>query len=210
MSQSVGLLEITGFAPSIVVADAVIKSADVAIIAAEINGLSQVVIKLAGSTADLEAAVSAGKRIADDMHAHYASSVYPRLSDQADRFIHCKPAYNPLLQGPEHWFPHEVSPDARSSQVPPQESFALGLIETQGLVAMIEAADAMLKSADVELVGKEKIGAGYVTIMVKGDVAAVRAAVEAGTSACQSYGKHISSHVIARPHDELTRLLPAD
>lgn len=90
-------------------------------------------------------------------------------------------------------------------------NLALGLVETQGLTAMLEAADAMLKSANVELVGKEKIGAGYVTVIVRGDVAAVTAAVEAGTAACQRVGgKHIASHVIARPHADLARLLPGE
>jgi microcompartment protein CcmL/EutN len=90
-------------------------------------------------------------------------------------------------------------------------SAALGMVETQGLVAMLEAADAMLKSADVELVGKEKIGAGYVTVIVRGNVAAVKASVEAGTAACQRVGgKHVASHVIARPHADLARLLPRE
>lgn len=86
--------------------------------------------------------------------------------------------------------------------------FALGLIETQGLTAVIEAADAALKAANVTFVGKEKIGAAYVTIMVKGDVAAVKAAVEAGSQAAQRVGKLIAAHVIPRPHRELTALLP--
>jgi len=86
--------------------------------------------------------------------------------------------------------------------------FALGLIETQGLTGVIEAADAALKAADVTLVGKEKIGAAYVTIMVKGDVAAVKAAVEAGGKAAEQVGKLISTHVIPRPHPELASLLP--
>ncbi len=86
--------------------------------------------------------------------------------------------------------------------------FALGLIETQGLTGVIEAADAALKAADVTLVGKEKIGAAYVTIMIKGDVAAVKAAVEAGGKAAEQVGKLISTHVIPRPHPELASLLP--
>ena len=89
-----------------------------------------------------------------------------------------------------------------------EAEFALGLIETQGLTGVIEAADAALKAADVTLVGKEKIGAAYVTIMVKGDVAAVKAAVEAGGQAAQRVGKLISTHVIPLPHRELIALLP--
>jgi len=85
---------------------------------------------------------------------------------------------------------------------------ALGILETQGLTAILEATDAMLKSANVTLVGKEKIGAAYVTVIVRGDVAAVTAAVEAGAKAVGSLGKLIAAHVIARPHEELLALLP--
>ncbi|HOA72301.1 MAG TPA: BMC domain-containing protein [Phycisphaerae bacterium] len=86
---------------------------------------------------------------------------------------------------------------------------AIGLIETQGLVGLLEAADAMCKAANVQIVGKEKIGAAYVTVMVTGDVAAVKAAVEAGAAAVEKVGgKLILAHVIARPHEELAALLP--
>ncbi len=87
---------------------------------------------------------------------------------------------------------------------------AIGLIETQGLIGLLEAADVMLKAANVEVIGKEKIGAAYVTVMVKGDVAAVKAAVEAGAAAVNKLGgKLILAHVIPRPHEGLTKLLPA-
>ncbi|MGA3179501.1 MAG: BMC domain-containing protein [Verrucomicrobiota bacterium] len=85
---------------------------------------------------------------------------------------------------------------------------ALGIIETQGLTGVLEATDAMLKAANVTLVGKEKIGAAYVTVIVRGDVAAVKAAVEAGARAVGSLGKLVAAHVIARPHDDLAALLP--
>ena len=85
---------------------------------------------------------------------------------------------------------------------------ALGMIETRGLVAMIEAADAMVKAAKVNLVGWEKIGSGYVTAMVRGDVAAVRAATDAGAAAARSVGELISVHVIPRPHQSLEDILP--
>ncbi|MDY0168760.1 MAG: BMC domain-containing protein [Thermoguttaceae bacterium] len=91
-----------------------------------------------------------------------------------------------------------------------EKSQALGLIETQGLVAALHATDDMLKAASVELVGKEKIGAAYVTIMVRGDVAAVQAAVAAGRAAVEHVGgKLILADVIPRPHPELAALLPS-
>lgn len=81
-----------------------------------------------------------------------------------------------------------------------KKMFALGMIETRGLVAAIEASDAMVKAADVELIGTEKIGSGLVTVMVKGDVGAVKAAVEAGSAVAQRLGEIVAVHVIPRPN----------
>ena len=86
---------------------------------------------------------------------------------------------------------------------------ALGMIETRGLVAAVEAADAMLKAANVELVGTEKIGSGLVSVMVRGDVGAVKAAVEAGSSSAERLGEVIATHVIPRPHADVEKILPA-
>ncbi len=85
---------------------------------------------------------------------------------------------------------------------------ALGMIETRGLVAAIEAADAMLKAANVVLVGTEKIGSGLVSVMVRGDVGAVKAAVEAGGQNAQQLGELIATHVIPRPHADVEKILP--
>src|SRR5207244_12061863 len=85
---------------------------------------------------------------------------------------------------------------------------ALGMIETRGLVAMIEASDAMVKAAKVTLVGWEKIGSGYVTALVRGDVAAVKAATDAGAAAARRVGELIAVHVIPRPHQSLEDVLP--
>jgi ethanolamine utilization protein EutM len=85
---------------------------------------------------------------------------------------------------------------------------ALGLIETRGFVAMVEASDAMVKAANVRLVGYEKIGGGFVTAIVRGDVAAVKAATDAGAAAARRVGELISVHVIPRPHAEVERILP--
>jgi ethanolamine utilization protein EutM len=88
-------------------------------------------------------------------------------------------------------------------------SEALGMIETKGLVGAIEAADSMVKSANVNLVGYEKIGSGLVTVMVRGDVGAVKAAVDAGTVSADKVGTVVSSHVIPRPHRDVEKILPA-
>jgi ethanolamine utilization protein EutM len=85
---------------------------------------------------------------------------------------------------------------------------ALGMVETKGFVGAVEAADAMVKAANVQLLGKEYIGAGYVTIFVRGDVGAVKAATDAGAAAARRVGELISVHVIPRPHAEVERVLP--
>ena len=87
-------------------------------------------------------------------------------------------------------------------------SDALGLIETRGLIGAIEASDAMVKAANVSLIAKEYIGAGYVTVMVRGDVGSVKAATDAGAAAARRVGELISVHVIPRPHGEIERILP--
>ena len=87
-------------------------------------------------------------------------------------------------------------------------SEALGMIETRGFTAMVEASDAMVKAAKVEIVGYEKIGGGYTTTIVRGDVAAVKAATDAGARAAERVGELVSVHIIPRPHDNLDGVLP--
>jgi ethanolamine utilization protein EutM len=88
------------------------------------------------------------------------------------------------------------------------QMIALGMIETRGLVGAIEAADAMVKAANVRLIGSEYIGGGYVTVMVRGDVGAVKAATDAGAAAAQRVGELVSVHVIPRPHGDVEMILP--
>ncbi|MBD3399347.1 MAG: BMC domain-containing protein [Candidatus Coatesbacteria bacterium] len=90
------------------------------------------------------------------------------------------------------------------------QEIALGMIETKGLVGAVEAADAMVKAANVRLIGKEKVGGGYVTVMVRGEVGAVKAATDAGAAAAGRVGELVSVHVIPRPHDNVEMLLPND
>ncbi len=86
---------------------------------------------------------------------------------------------------------------------------ALGMVETRGLVGAVEAADAMVKAAQVTLIGKEKIGGGFVTVMVRGEVGAVKAATDAGAAAAKRVGELVSVHVIPRPHDQVESILPS-
>jgi ethanolamine utilization protein EutM len=88
------------------------------------------------------------------------------------------------------------------------QMIALGMVETRGLVGSVEAADAMVKAANVTLIGKQVIGGGYVTVMVRGDVGAVKAATDAGAAAAQRVGELVSVHVIPRPHSEVESILP--
>jgi len=88
------------------------------------------------------------------------------------------------------------------------EMIALGMVETKGLVGSIEAADAMVKAANVALIGSEYIGGGFVTVMVRGDVGAVKAATDAGAAAAKRVGELVSVHVIPRPHNDIEMILP--
>ena len=100
----------------------------------------------------------------------------------------------------------EVKTEPKEEKRMAQE--ALGMVETRGLVASIEAADAMLKAANVTLVGTEKIGSGLVSVMVRGDVGAVNAAVEAGSASASRLGELVATHVIPRPHTDVEKILP--
>ena len=103
---------------------------------------------------------------------------------------------------------NEIKKETKKEEIKMTQKEALGMIETRGLVAAIEAADAMLKAANVELVGTEKIGSGLVSVMVRGDVGAVKAAVEVGATSATKLGELVASHVIPRPHSDVEKILP--
>lgn len=197
---SLGLLEIGNLTPALVVADRCAKAAGVRIIGIESADGAGQCIKLAGSAAAVELACRTGAEVGLRMGttAEFAVLAGPRPETLHEADL--PPVYNPLLG----------IHDSRTPREPHMStSMAIGLLETQGLVAGLHALDEMLKSANVELVGKEKIGAAYVTFIVKGDVAAVQAAINSGVAAVERLGgKLIMSDVIARPHEELSRLLP--
>ncbi len=212
LPDSVGVVEVHKLSAALVITDVVCKAADVAIAGIEVDGAGGAVVKITGSTASVRAAVDAGKAMAETMQVHIGSAVWPRYSAEADFLIHSKQEYNGVIGANDHILAGVSSTQSDLSKkgktaLMPQD--AIGLIETQGYVGILEAADAMLKSASVELVGKEKIGAAYVTVMVRGDVAAVKAAVDSGKAAVERVGgKLILAHVIARPHEGLAALLP--
>ncbi len=198
--SSLALLEVSNLSPAFVAADRCAKAASVRIVGIESTDGAAQCIKLAGSAGAVAQAAERGAAVARQMGAEaywsWLALPHPSVAGLAAQ----PPNYNPLL---------EVY-DARVPREHPMETpYALGLLETQGLVAALHATDDMLKAAQVTLVGKEKIGAAYVTIMVRGDVAAVQAAVAAGRATVERLGgKLIMADVIARPHPELAALLP--
>ena len=197
---SFALLEIGNLVPALVVADRCSKAAGVEIVGIESTMGAEQCIKLAGSADAVREAGQQGVALARHMGARADLVVLAGPTDATREASTRPPAYIPLLGIYDSRVKRE---DAMPS------SDALGLIETQGLVAALHATDEMLKASPVELVGKEKIGAAYVTIVVRGDVAAVQSAVAAGRQTVQRLeGKLIMADVITRPHPELAALLP--
>lgn len=201
MPRALAFLEIANLTPCLVVADRCVKAAGVEILGIESTMGAEQTIKLAGPVGDVRAAAEAGIELARRMGSEATLVLIPGPDAGTEAVSTQAPAYLSLLDIYDlraKREPHMTNPDA------------LGLIETQGLVAALHATDAMLKASAVELVGKEKIGAAYVTIIVRGDVAAVQAAVEAGKQMVLKLdGKLILADVITRPHPELMALLPA-
>jgi microcompartment protein CcmL/EutN len=199
---SIALLEVSNLTPSLMVADLCAKAAGVHILGIESTDGAEQCIKLVGYVGEVVHAAEQGMAMAERMGAKATFTVIPAPLEVTRQLANSKPAFSPLLGCYDYRIPRE--PHMSSSE-------ALGLLETQGLVAALHATDDMLKSSNVKLVGKEKIGAAYVTIMVRGDVAAVQAAIEAGkATVARLGGKLILADVIARPHAELAALLPAE
>jgi len=198
---NVATIETFGLSPALVIADHAVKAADVRIVEVEGDAGEQAMVKFVGDAANCRRVIEIAEMIAAQMQARCVTALmlnYPE--DDKVRLIDAPQEYSPINQAYLHMQP---KPHAKGPNMQ-----AIGLLETQGLTGVIEGADAMLKAANVELIGKEKIGAAHVTVMVRGDVAAVTAAIEAGKAAASRVGKVVSAHVIARPHEALAKLLP--
>lgn len=210
--DALGLLETTGLTPALAALDAMDKAAEIRVVQVEVNDLLGVCIKIQGGVAAVQAAVQAGRAIAERMGGQPLAHVIPRPQETAWSAIFSPPEYNPLIQQEVVFFPVYQSAPQRAEDkeltVDKSASYALGLIETQGFTAVFEAIDSACKAANVEVVGKEKLGGGYVTVIIRGDVAAVKAAVEAGQSKVEGLGKLIAAHVIPRPSQSVLSLLP--
>lgn len=211
MNESLGLLEVTGYTPAIVALDVMLKAARVRVLQAEINDFLGICLKILGTSAAVHAALDAGRRAADQMGGKPVVKVINRPDDVAWPVIESQPEFNPLIQQEVVHFPQPSAGQSSrqdEDQIMNESSYALGLIETQGYTAVFEAIDTACKAANVEVVGKEKLGGGYVTVVIKGDVAAVKAAIDAGQQKVDGLGKLIAAHVIARPSTAVLGLLP--
>ncbi|MAE63107.1 MAG: hypothetical protein CMJ18_02440 [Phycisphaeraceae bacterium] len=197
------LVEVKGLAPALVIADEVVKAAQVRIVDVEGDAGQQCMLKMIGDAANVQRGAEVAEAAAARMRAACTTTRLMQFDDRADvPLIYCAQEFSGITESNLHLLPRD-EPEAKGDTMQ-----ALGLLETQGLTGAIEGADAMLKAADVEVVGKEKIGAAHVTVMVRGDVAAVKAAIEAGRVAADRVGTLVSAHVIARPHEGLATLLP--
>jgi len=199
-AYSLVLLEVSNLVPALVAVDRCTKRAGVRVVGIENTMGPEQCIKLAGTADDVIEAAQAGLEAAQQMGARAQMAVMPGPADETRALANRRPEYSALL---------DIYDAIVKRDVAMNDSQALGLLETQGLVAALHATDEMLKAGAVELVGKEKIGAAYVTIVVRGDVAAVQAAVAAGRQSVERLGgKLIMADVISRPHPELAALLP--
>lgn len=185
--EALGLIETLGMVPAINGADSMLKAADVQLISYENVGSTLVTIMVKGDVAAVKASVAAGAAAASSIGKVTAQNVMPR---------------------PIRAVGDIVSVHALEDALPPQRLRALGLIETFGIVYLLEAADAMAKAANVELLGYENVASGYVSVLVQGDVSACKSAVEAGVKAVEAMGASVcSSCVIPTPHPDLAKLI---
>ncbi len=204
---ALGILESQAWTPAMVALDAMEKAADIRLLQVELNDFLGTCIKIAGTPSDVQTAIAAGMRVAEAMQAQPKSTVIPRVSQQALVGIGSPAEHSPLIQQDVVKFPRKAN-STEECTVSQTDIQALGFIETQGFTAVFEAVDTACKAAQVEVVGKEKLGGGYVTIVLRGDVAAVRAAIDAASPKVEGLGKLIAAHVIARPSPSVLALLP--
>jgi microcompartment protein CcmL/EutN len=224
MPSPVGILEVATLTGAMLALDAMEKAGDVRVIQAELNDLLGVCIKVTGTPAALDSGMAAAKAVVSTFKGSCVTHVirapaegpWPVTIDGPREF-------SPLLEADIVFFPnYEPAPPegptatrghAQGTQTTKERTVsdapqAIGFIETQGYTAVIEAIDSACKAGNVQVLGREKLGGGYITVVIQGDVAAVKAAVEAGQARVGSLGKLIAAHVIARPSRGVLGLLP--
>jgi len=184
-----------------VVLDAMEKSAGVRVLETELNDSPGVCMKLYGRLGDIESAARAAEETAGAMETPVIVHVIPGPSELSPAAYQAgRPDFSPLIEQATVQIPKNDMSD--------QSSFAVGLIETQGFTAVFEAIDTALKTAAVEVLAREKLGGGYITVLIKGDVAAVTAAVDAGKAKVEGLGRLVAAHVIPSPSKGVLLLLP--
>jgi microcompartment protein CcmL/EutN len=212
---TLGLLETTGLTPAMVAIDSMLKAAAIKVFQLELNDLSGVCVKITGATADVQTAIGAGRNVADQMQGHPITSVLTQVSVDAEPALRSQAEFSPLIQQAvvfqvDDPLRFEISPtlQTKPTTMNQETPMALGFIETQGFTAVFEAIDTACKAASVEVVGKEKLGGGYVTVVIQGQLSAVSAAIDSGKQKVDGLGKLIAAHVIARPSEAVLKLLP--
>jgi len=187
--EALGLIETLGMVPAINGADQMLKTADVELISYENIGSTLVAVMVKGDVAAVKAAVESGAVAAAEIGKLTAQNVMPR----------------PIRGVGDIVSVHAV--ESRNDNDQAERPKAMGLIETFGIVYVLEAADAMMKAADVELIGYENVASGYISVLVQGDVAACKSAVESGIKAVEAMGAEVySSVVIPTPHPDLVKI----
>ena len=211
-SSALGILETAAWTPAMVALDAMEKAAGIRVWQVELNDMLGTVLKIFGPVDSVTAALDVGFEVAQQMNGKPLRTVIARPTENSSRAIWSPVEFNPLIQQavvkelvPN---PFTSTPQSEPNTVSNESIQALGFIETQGFTAVFEAIDTACKAAQVDVVGKEKLGGGYVTVVVRGDVAAVRAAIDAARPKVQGLGKLIAAHVIARPSQSVLALLP--
>jgi microcompartment protein CcmL/EutN len=187
-----------------VILDHAEKGAQVRVLQAELNDQPGVCIKITGALAHVEAALRAAAAMGEAMHAPCVCAAIAN-PDPETAAAYAPPAeFNGLIEQAAVMVPSAGEQQGMKEQA----DFAVGLIETQGFTAVFEAIDTAIKTAAVEVVGREKLGGGYITVVIKGDVAAVEAAIAAGKAKVEGLGKLIAAHVIASPSRGVLSLVP--
>lgn len=212
--SSIGILEVTGYTPAMVALDAMEKAADIRVVQAELNDFLGTVIKIGGTVDAVAAALAAGQGAASRFGFEPVVTLLTHPEPSAMQVgILSRQERSPLLDqnvvlGESSPSPSQPQKRTRGTKMAESPQLALGFIETQGFTAVFEAIDSACKAANVEVLAKEKLGGGYITVVIQGDVAAVTAAVEAGQAKVGALGKLIAAHVIARPSTNVLALLP--
>ncbi len=184
MSDAIGMVETVGLVGVVEAGDAMAKAASVQLLGWDRVGSGLVTVFCSGDVAAVKSAVDAGSTAAAKVGEVHSVHVIPRPHSELTAVV----------------------PERSDSSDSDDRVRALGLIETKGAIGVVEAADAMSKAADVEVIKLQDIGGGYITVIVSGDVGSVQASVSAGAESAERVGELVSQHVIPRPHDDLVAL----